>query len=76
MRLPGGEGGGRHLRRRAQQEADANKGAPKASRGERLRALLPELWALVRPRRRLLAVGFVLMAINRVSGLVLPASTK
>jgi ABC-type multidrug transport system fused ATPase/permease subunit len=37
---------------------------------------LPEVWALVRPRRGLLALGFLLMAINRVSGLVLPASTK
>ena len=37
---------------------------------------LPEVWELLRPRRGLLAVGFVLMAINRVSGLVLPASTK
>src|ERR1035441_8484691 len=34
------------------------------------------MWELVRPRRRLLALGMVLMAINRVSGLVLPASTK
>jgi subfamily B ATP-binding cassette protein MsbA len=45
------------------------------SPGEAL-AALPEVWALLRPRRGLLAVGFVLMAINRVSGLVLPASTK
>src|SRR2546430_3450018 len=30
----------------------------------------------MKPRRGLLALGFVLMAINRVSGLVLPASTK
>lgn len=37
---------------------------------------LPEIWALMRPRRALLAVGLVLMVINRVSGLVLPASTK
>ncbi len=37
---------------------------------------LPDVWALVKPRRGLLALGFVLMAINRVSGLVLPASTK
>jgi subfamily B ATP-binding cassette protein MsbA len=38
--------------------------------------LLPDIWELVRPRRGLLAIGMVLMAINRVSGLVLPASTK
>jgi subfamily B ATP-binding cassette protein MsbA len=37
---------------------------------------LPEIWALMRPRRGLLALGFLLMVINRVSGLVLPASTK
>ncbi|HWR36929.1 MAG TPA: ABC transporter ATP-binding protein [Clostridia bacterium] len=37
---------------------------------------LPEIWRLVRPRRWLLALGLVLMAINRVSGLVLPLSTK
>ena len=30
----------------------------------------------MRPRRGLLALGFLLMAINRVSGLVLPYSTK
>ena len=37
---------------------------------------LPEIWQLIRPRRVLLALGLVLMVINRVSGLVLPASTK
>src|SRR6516225_2445656 len=37
---------------------------------------LPEIWALIHPRRGLLLLGFVLMAINRLSGLVLPGSTK
>jgi ABC-type multidrug transport system fused ATPase/permease subunit len=37
---------------------------------------LPDVIALIKPRRGLLALGFVLMAINRVAGLVLPASTK
>jgi subfamily B ATP-binding cassette protein MsbA len=37
---------------------------------------LPDVWALMKPRRGLLALGFVLMAINRVAGLVLPISTK
>src|ERR1700732_1687064 len=37
---------------------------------------LPAVWALIKPRRGLLALGFVLMAVNRISGLVLPASTK
>ncbi len=43
---------------------------------ERLRYVLPAVWELMRPRRGLLALGFVLMVINRVSGLVLPYSTK
>ena len=43
---------------------------------ERLRALLPDIMELVRPRRTILVLGMILMAINRVSGLVLPASTK
>ena len=42
----------------------------------RLRSLAPDIWQLVRPRRGLLVLGFVLMAVNRVSGLVLPASTR
>jgi subfamily B ATP-binding cassette protein MsbA len=37
---------------------------------------LPEILQLIRPRRALLAMGLGLMVINRVSGLVLPASTK
>jgi ABC-type multidrug transport system fused ATPase/permease subunit len=43
---------------------------------QRLRAVLPEVWELMRPRRGLLALGFVLMLINRVAALVLPYSTK
>jgi len=42
----------------------------------RLRALLPDVWALVKPRRGLLALALVLMAVGRIAGLVLPASTK
>ncbi|HTS02460.1 MAG TPA: ABC transporter ATP-binding protein [Thermoanaerobaculia bacterium] len=49
---------------------------PKPPKSQRLRALLPDIWALVEPRKGLLALGMVLMAVNRVSGLVLPASTK
>lgn len=37
---------------------------------------LPEVWALLRPRRALLAMGVALMVVNRVSGLVLPYSAK
>jgi len=37
---------------------------------------LPEVWALIHPRRGILVLGFLLMAINRVSGMILPGSTK
>ena len=40
------------------------------------RSHLPEIWALIRPRRWVLLLGLVLIGINRLSGLVLPASTK
>jgi len=43
---------------------------------QRLRTVLPAVWELMRPRRGLLTVGFLLMVVNRVSGLVLPYSTK
>jgi ABC-type multidrug transport system fused ATPase/permease subunit len=43
---------------------------------KRLRAVAPVVWELMRPRKKLLAFGFLLMAINRVSGLVLPYSTR
>jgi len=49
---------------------------PKPSKVMRLRHVLPDVWALVVPRWPLLAVGLVLMSINRISGLVLPWSTK
>src|SRR5690348_8871028 len=38
--------------------------------------LLKEAWPFLRPQRLLLLLGLVLMAINRLAGLVLPASTK
>ena len=37
---------------------------------------MPLVWELVRPRRGLLAIGFLLMVINRVASLVLPYSTR
>jgi subfamily B ATP-binding cassette protein MsbA len=63
-------GGEDRLLRRAEKDAARPQG------GGGWRALLPELWALVRPRRALLGLGFVLMAVNRVAGLVLPAASK
>lgn len=43
---------------------------------ERLRAVWPEVWKLMRPRRGLLAFGFVLMVVNKLAGFVLPYSSK
>ncbi len=43
---------------------------------QRLKAVWPEVWQLMRPRRGLLALGFVLMVINKFAGFVLPYSSK
>jgi len=52
------------------------KPVEKPSPPERLKSLLPEVWALMKPRRKLLLAGAGLMIINRVCGLALPVSTK
>ena len=49
---------------------------PKRSQSERFRELWPDIREMVAPRRGILAAGFGLMIINRISGLVLPVSTK
>ncbi len=49
---------------------------PKGESSKHLRSVLPLLKELVRPRRGKLALGFLLMLINRPAGLVLPGSTK
>jgi ABC-type multidrug transport system fused ATPase/permease subunit len=55
----------------------APKGSPLAQPASKtIRAVWPLIWELIRPRRGLLALGFLLMVINRLSGLVLPYSTK
>jgi ABC-type multidrug transport system fused ATPase/permease subunit len=42
----------------------------------RLRALWPDVWALIKPRRGALFLGLVLIVVSRCAGLVLPASTR
>jgi ABC-type multidrug transport system fused ATPase/permease subunit len=49
---------------------------PKKRSSERLRELWPDIKELIRPRRGMLALGFLLMLIGRPCGLVLPASTR
>jgi ABC-type multidrug transport system fused ATPase/permease subunit len=48
----------------------------KKKTSEHLRSVLPLLKELIRPRRKLLALGFPLMILNRVCGMILPFSTK
>ncbi len=67
-----GGGGGRN------RGAGASLGSSAPSKGKSagLPHLLKEAWPFLRPQRVLLLFGLVLMAINRLAGLVLPASTK
>jgi ABC-type multidrug transport system fused ATPase/permease subunit len=51
-------------------------GPAKGKASDHLRSVLPLLKELVRPRRGLLTVGFLLMTVNRLCSLVLPGSTK
>jgi len=48
----------------------------KKAASERLRTLWPDIWALVKPRRSILALGLVLIAIRSGAGFVLPGSTR
>jgi subfamily B ATP-binding cassette protein MsbA len=59
----------------ARQSEKSEKKAKRSS-VETVKSVLPEVWSLVKPRRRLLAGGLVLIVISRMAGLVLPASTK
>jgi len=52
--------------------ADLTASRPKP----KLKKVFPEIWKLIRPRRLLLGGSFLLMIINRASGLILPASTR
>jgi ABC-type multidrug transport system fused ATPase/permease subunit len=41
-----------------------------------VKLIVPDLWALIGPRRWLLVIGLTLIVLNRASGLVLPGSVK
>jgi ABC-type multidrug transport system fused ATPase/permease subunit len=64
------------------ERSNSTRGAIRAAAGDQpkrktdLRKVMPEVWKLIRPRRALLFFGLILVAISRVSGLVLPVSTK
>jgi ABC-type multidrug transport system fused ATPase/permease subunit len=70
-------GHGERRRTRSRETETGNKmPKPKTSQSERFRELWPDIKAMVLPRRKIFAMGFVLMVINRVCALVLPLSTK
>jgi len=54
----------------------AGKGSDAPKKKVNFRKLWPTIWTLVKPRRWLLALGFVLVAIKTVSGLTLPYLSK
>src|ERR1700691_4644684 len=84
MRMAGGFGGmgsQRGMASRAERGHGARQGREDTAvttkkKTTRVLDQLPQIWALLRPRRGLVAIGLVLMAINRVSGLAIPYSTK
>jgi subfamily B ATP-binding cassette protein MsbA len=51
--------------------ADLTKSRPKPP----LKKVLPEVWALMKPRKWLIAGSFLLMVVNRLCSLVLPVSS-
>lgn len=49
---------------------------PKRTQAERIREVWPDLREMILPRRGLLLLGLGLMIVNRLSGLILPYSTR
>jgi len=72
-----GMGHGDRPRRSGDSGGPAGPAAPAGKKRQpTLRDVWPQLRELVMPRRKILAVGFLLMIVNRLSGLVLPFSTR
>jgi ABC-type multidrug transport system fused ATPase/permease subunit len=79
MAITGINGRTGHLggsRERSGGSRHAEKGHSSEGKSKGIIHLLKEAWPFIRPQRALLLFGLVLMAINRLAGLVLPASTK
>ena len=73
---PQGAALGRYERASGGRARPGGEAARKPFTKERAKSLAAEVWALVKPRRRAMAVGLVLIAISRAASMVLPASTK
>ncbi|MDE0434039.1 MAG: ABC transporter ATP-binding protein [Bryobacterales bacterium] len=67
---------GRYERASGERTRPGGEAAGKPFSKEHAKSLAVEVWALVKPRRRAMALGLVLIAISRASSMVLPASTK
>jgi ABC-type multidrug transport system fused ATPase/permease subunit len=81
MRIPGSRRLSADSRGRGQARRTAAAGDPSPEKGQMVKLkqswnALPDVWTLIKPRRLLLVFGLVLMALNRLCGLVLPASMK
>ena len=68
--------GERTTSRRAMAEAADGKTDKRAEKKKLAWKSLPEAWALLKPRKGILALGFLLIMVNRVAGFALPAATK
>jgi subfamily B ATP-binding cassette protein MsbA len=74
--MRGGLGTGIHAERSPHGRGGRAAQADLPKRKPDLKRIWPEIWALVSPRKGLILAGLVLMAINRVAGLVLPFVSK
>jgi subfamily B ATP-binding cassette protein MsbA len=72
--------GGMGMGMRAERSGHGRSGrgglADLPKRKPNLKKLWPQIWALVAPRKWMLVAGFVLMAINRLAGMILPLISK
>ena len=71
-----GMGHGDRGTRRSGDSSGPTTGPGGKKRQPTLRDVWPQLRELVLPRRKILAVGFLLMIVNRLSSLVVPLSTR
>ncbi|HEV2215604.1 MAG TPA: ABC transporter ATP-binding protein [Terracidiphilus sp.] len=77
--MGGFRGGGLGMGMRAEgapRGAGARGGSEVLKKKPNLKKLGPQVWALMAPRKGLLVGGLLLMALNRVAGLVLPLVSK
>src|SRR5215467_15972474 len=65
-----------HGERTSSRRAVADKSDKKAEKKKLAWKSLPEAWALLKPRKAILALGLLLIAIGKLAGFALPASLR